>query len=53
MLRTTLASLRYRTARLVLSSLAIGLGVAFVTGPARPPGRPHFRGGRDGGGLTA
>jgi putative ABC transport system permease protein len=32
MLRTTLASLRYRTARLVLSSLAIGLGVAFVTG---------------------
>jgi putative ABC transport system permease protein len=31
-LRTTLASLRYRTARLVLSCLAIGLGVAFVTG---------------------
>src|SRR5690242_21843103 len=32
MLRTALAGLRYRTARLVLSSLAIGLGVAFVTG---------------------
>ncbi|MGD0238793.1 MAG: ABC transporter permease [Streptosporangiaceae bacterium] len=32
MLRTTLASLRYRTARLALSSLAILLGVAFVTG---------------------
>ncbi|HEU5390707.1 MAG TPA: FtsX-like permease family protein [Streptosporangiaceae bacterium] len=32
MLRTTLASLRYRTARLVLSCLVIGLGVAFVTG---------------------
>ena len=32
MLRTALTSLRYRTARLVLSSLAIGLGVAFVTG---------------------
>src|SRR4029077_18804452 len=32
MLRTTLTSLRYRTARLVLSCLAIGLGVAFVSG---------------------
>jgi putative ABC transport system permease protein len=32
MLRTALASLRYRTARLTLSSLAILLGVAFVTG---------------------
>jgi hypothetical protein len=32
MLRTALTSLRYHTARLVLSSLAIGLGVAFVTG---------------------
>jgi putative ABC transport system permease protein len=32
MLRTALTNLRYRTARLVLSSLAIGLGVAFVTG---------------------
>ena len=32
MLRTALTSLRYRTARLVLSCLAIGLGVAFVTG---------------------
>ena len=32
MLRTALASLRYRTARLALSSLAILLGVAFVTG---------------------
>src|SRR5690348_1281850 len=32
MLRTALAGLRYRTARLVLSSLAILLGVAFVTG---------------------
>lgn len=32
MLRTALASLRYRTARLALSSLAISLGVAFVTG---------------------
>ncbi len=32
MLRTTLASLRHRTARMVLSSLAILLGVAFVTG---------------------
>jgi len=32
MFRTTLASLRYRTARLALSSLAILLGVAFVTG---------------------
>src|SRR5690349_6416216 len=32
MLRTALAGLLYRTARLVLSSLAIGLGVAFVTG---------------------
>ncbi len=32
MFRTALASLRYRTARLALSSLAIGLGVAFVTG---------------------
>jgi putative ABC transport system permease protein len=31
-LRTTLAGLRYRTARLALSSLAILLGVAFVTG---------------------
>jgi len=32
MMRTALTSLRYRAARLVLSSLAIGLGVAFVTG---------------------
>ena len=32
MLRTALASLRYRTARLTLLSLAILLGVAFVTG---------------------
>jgi putative ABC transport system permease protein len=32
MLRNALASLRYRTARLALSSLAIVLGVAFVTG---------------------
>ena len=32
MLRTALTSLRYRTARLVLSCLAIGLGVAFVSG---------------------
>jgi putative ABC transport system permease protein len=32
MLRTALTSLRYRTGRLVLSCLAIGLGVAFVTG---------------------
>jgi putative ABC transport system permease protein len=32
MMRLALTSLRYRTARLVLSSLAIGLGVAFVTG---------------------
>jgi putative ABC transport system permease protein len=32
MLRTALAGLRYRTARLALSSLAIALGVAFVTG---------------------
>ena len=32
MLRTTLTGLRYRTARLVLSSLAIALGVAFVSG---------------------
>ncbi|HEX8008307.1 MAG TPA: ABC transporter permease [Trebonia sp.] len=32
MLRTTLASLRYRKARLALSSLAILLGVAFVSG---------------------
>ncbi len=32
MFRTALASLRYRTARLALCSLAIGLGVAFVTG---------------------
>ena len=32
MLRTTLASLRYRKGRLALSSLAILLGVAFVTG---------------------
>ncbi|MEU4805522.1 FtsX-like permease family protein [Actinosynnema sp. NPDC023587] len=32
MLRTILAGLRARTARLVLSSVAIALGVAFVTG---------------------
>ena len=32
MLRSALASLRYRKARLVLSSLAITAGVAFVTG---------------------
>jgi putative ABC transport system permease protein len=32
MQRTALTSLRYRTARLVLSCLAIGLGVAFVSG---------------------
>ena len=32
MLRTALTSLRYRTARLMLSCLAIGLGVAFVSG---------------------
>jgi putative ABC transport system permease protein len=32
MLRLTLAGLRYRTTRLALSSLAILLGVAFVTG---------------------
>ena len=32
MFRTALASLRYRAARLALCSLAIGLGVAFVTG---------------------
>src|SRR4029077_6604301 len=32
MLRTTLTSLPYRSARLVLSCLAIGLGVAFVSG---------------------
>ena len=32
MLRTALASLRYRTARLALSCLAIVLGVAFVSG---------------------
>jgi putative ABC transport system permease protein len=32
MFQTTLASLRYRTSRLALSSLAIVLGVAFVTG---------------------
>jgi hypothetical protein len=32
MLKTTLAGLRYRKGRLALSSLAILLGVAFVTG---------------------
>src|SRR5687768_12563429 len=32
MLKTILAGLRARTARLVLSSIAIALGVAFVTG---------------------
>ncbi|MBY8853091.1 ABC transporter permease, partial [Saccharothrix sp. MB29] len=32
MLRTIIAGLRARTARLVLSSVAIALGVAFVTG---------------------
>jgi hypothetical protein len=33
MLQTALTSLRYRTARLVLSSLAIGLGVASSPAP--------------------
>jgi putative ABC transport system permease protein len=32
MLRTVLSGLRHRTARLALSSLAVALGVAFVTG---------------------
>ena len=32
MLRTIIAGLKARTARLVLSSVAIALGVAFVTG---------------------